>query len=234
MIYFFCTKCGEQLEAPECLRGDSLECPACGIQNTVTGQNADFHPRAKAFIKKRKTLIISAAAILLLSLLLLGLLGGKININPFRSYANIGLQSDLNNILSNTGIKAKTYYSGPLTNSIVFDIYDISGQNSRADVLEVLHKFARSQAGKTYNKVILSFRGDPRFQLDGRFFNQLATSYRWRDTMYAAQHIAEHVQNCNGTAAYARPSSRMLPLVIGTQWRNSNDFHSKWYWNDLN
>ena len=35
MITFKCTKCGETMEAPESLAGKTLQCPKCGLHESV-------------------------------------------------------------------------------------------------------------------------------------------------------------------------------------------------------
>jgi DNA-directed RNA polymerase subunit RPC12/RpoP len=42
VIYFTCSKCGENMEAPESLRGENLKCPICGHLQKVVGENPDL------------------------------------------------------------------------------------------------------------------------------------------------------------------------------------------------
>jgi DNA-directed RNA polymerase subunit RPC12/RpoP len=42
MIHFTCSKCGENIEAPESIRGENLKCPKCGRLQRVSGENPDL------------------------------------------------------------------------------------------------------------------------------------------------------------------------------------------------
>ncbi|MGB8226673.1 MAG: hypothetical protein WCE45_07430, partial [Sedimentisphaerales bacterium] len=42
MIHFTCSKCGENIEAPESIRGEKLKCPHCGHLQKISGENPDL------------------------------------------------------------------------------------------------------------------------------------------------------------------------------------------------
>jgi DNA-directed RNA polymerase subunit M/transcription elongation factor TFIIS len=42
VIHFTCSKCAQAMDAPESIRGESMECPSCGNLQKVTGENPDL------------------------------------------------------------------------------------------------------------------------------------------------------------------------------------------------
>jgi hypothetical protein len=85
------------------------------------------------------------------------------------------LQRHLSSIIGsdprNGGITATTHYELYIVpSSLVFDLRNISGQTSMLDESRVLLLFAASRKDSEYERVTLSFRGEPKFFMKGEYF----------------------------------------------------------------
>lgn len=116
--------------------------------------------------------------------------------------------------------------------TIKIDIRDVSATNSPADVFRLLLQFAAKQKDKNYDKVILAFRGDPRFVLKGEYFKVLGAEYGTQNPTYTMRTFPENLYNVDGTPAFGTWTGGLLG-VLGKQIEDFTEFHKRWYINSL-
>lgn len=163
--------------------------------------------------------------------------GSKASINPLQSLANIRLQSKLDRAIKfdhrNVGIDISVYYRDAFDKSIVvFDLRDVSGSNSRLDVFRVLLDFAEEFQDDQYDKVELAFRGKAKFALDEFYFRTLGRERDSQNPAYTIRTFPENLKTSSGLRAYPEWTGGLLG-VFNKQMEDFNDFHDKWYLDEL-
>lgn len=145
----------------------------------------------------------------------------------------IALQKPMLHVLDddprNKGISVFTHY-GMLVNSneLVFDLREISGENSAADVSRVLLQYADAQKNKQFKKIILSYKGERIFQLKGEYFQTLDGEYGTQNPVYTMRTLPENVYEIDGSPAFETWTGGWLG-VVGKQIEDFNEFHKRWY-----
>ncbi len=96
------------------------------------------------------------------------------------------LQSQMSAVLSgdprNKGVSVSVHYENYINPStMVYDLKDISGTNSKVDVFRVFLQFADKMKDRKFDTVVLSFKGKPKFKLDGAYFLKLGTEYSFQN-----------------------------------------------------
>lgn len=133
----------------------------------------------------------------------------------------------------NAGLVAYAYYEKlVLPAAIVIDLREVSATNSPADVFRLLLQFAAKQKDKSYDRVILAFRGDPRFILKGEYFKTLGQEYGTQNPVYTMRTLPENLYNADGTKAFGTWTGGLLG-VLGKQMEDFTEFHKRWYINSL-
>jgi hypothetical protein len=131
------------------------------------------------------------------------------------------VQRPLSNALAadsrNTGLSVFAHYKWFVNPRVlVFDLRGVSGSNSEADVM------------RTLLQVILAYKGQPRFLLEGSYFRQLGAEYDYQNPVYTLRTFPEHVLNLDGTHAFGSWSGGLLG-VVSHQMADLNDFGKQWF-----
>ena len=163
--------------------------------------------------------------------------GSKASINPFQSLANTGLQAKLDRAIEfdhrNVGIDVSVYYRDVFDKSVVvFDLQDVSGSNSRLDVFRVLLDFAEKMQDNYCDTVELAFRGETKFKLDGFYFRTLGRERDFQNPAYTIRTFPENLKAPSGLSAYPEWTGGLIG-VLNKQMEDFNDFHDKWYLDEL-
>lgn len=145
------------------------------------------------------------------------------------------LQTPLNEVLQsdhrNKGIEVSVHYSNYISpNTLVFDLTDISGNNSRTDVFRVLLQYAHKIQTERFRIVELSYKGKTKFLLDGNYFQKIGKEYDLQNPVYTMRTFTENLKTAEGNKAYSTWSGGLLG-VLNKQIEDFNDFHDKWYMN---
>jgi hypothetical protein len=114
---------------------------------------------------------------------------------------------------------------------VVFDLRSISGSNSETDVIGSLLQFAQALQNRNFDKVVLSYKGEPRFMLDGDYFKQLGEEYGSQNVIYTLRTLPEHVLHLDGTQAFGTWTGGWLG-VVGHQMDDLNSFGRQWFLSD--
>ena len=148
---------------------------------------------------------------------------------PTTSAVERAIKSDARN----DGIKVSAYYRDAFSKSVVvFDIQDISGSKSRLDIFRLLLNFADEIQGELCESVDLAFRGKTKFKVEGIYFRQLGREQGVQNPAYTIRTFPENLKSLSGGRAYPEWTGGMLG-VLNKQMEDFNDFHDKWYLDDL-
>jgi len=150
----------------------------------------------------------------------------------------INLQSKMSSVLNddyrNEGIIVSVHYKYYiLPSTLVYNLKSISGTNSMADVFRVFLQFADSVKSKKFSIVELQFRGTTKFKLDGEYYNTLGEEYSWQNPIYTINNFPQNLMNLEGSSAYPEWTGGWLG-VASKQMEDFNNFHTKWYLEDMN
>lgn len=133
----------------------------------------------------------------------------------------------------NEGIKYDLHYKNfVFLNTLIFNLKDVSFSKSSADVFRVLLQVASALKDKKFETIVLTFRGNPKFILHGDYFERLGNEYEIQNPIYMMRTFPENLYDLNGYHAYGEWTGGMLG-VVNRQLEDLNDFHDKWYKNDL-
>ena len=76
------------------------------------------------------------------------------------------------------------------------------------------------------------FRGKTKFKIDGNYFQTLGEEYSWQKPIYIVRTFPEHLKNPDGRRAHPKWTGGLLG-VTKEQMEDFNDFHKKWYLEDI-
>lgn len=147
------------------------------------------------------------------------------------------LQSPMAKVLNadprNKGVNVSVHFGKYINPSeIIFDLRDVSGSNSPADITRILLQYAQELKEKKLDRVILAFRGTHKFQLKGEYFHALGEEYGTQNPAYTIRTFPENVYELDGTAAFGTWTGGLLG-VVGKQMDEFNEFHKRWYLGDM-
>lgn len=133
----------------------------------------------------------------------------------------------------NLGIDLRVHYGKYIVPSIlVIDVYNISGEKSAADVFRLFLQFANKINDKQFETVELASKGKTKFILTGKYFKQLGIDYEHQNPIYTMRTFPENVYTLDGKNAFSSWSGGVLG-VMGKQIDDFNEFHKKWYLEDM-
>jgi len=233
----------EPSNCPDCEREAATMAEVAGTIDLGTGHaplTPQTPPIPKVQKKKWRKRWIGLVVVLIvvgMAALLPLMKGGKSSINPVQSIANSKLQSAVDRAtksdVRNEGIKVSAYYRNAFDKSvIVFDLQEISGSKSRLDVFRLLLDFAVEVQAEQCEWVELALRGRTRFKLEGSYFRQLARERSYQNPAYTIRTFPENLKTPTGGRAYPEWTGGLLG-VLNKQMEDFNDFHDKWYLDDL-
>ena len=129
----------------------------------------------------------------------------------------------------NEGVEVRARYGDYYKSSIlVFDLKNVSATNSSADVFRVFLKYAEKMKEKDFDSVLLSFKGNPKFQLKGDYFKKLGVEFEAQNPVYTIRTFPENVYTVDGSKAFGTWTGGLLG-VLGKQMDDFNAFHQQWY-----
>ena len=154
-----------------------------------------------------------------------------------QAYAHITLQAPLNSAINedarNKGIKVSASYANWFPGStIVFNLTEVSGTNSPADVFRVFLLFAEKQKAKNYSQIILAHKGKKKFMIEGPYFKALGQEHGSQNPVYTIRTFPEHVFDLSGKQAFANWTGGVLG-VVNKQMEDFNEFNKQWFIKDM-
>lgn len=147
------------------------------------------------------------------------------------------LQSKMDDVLRedprNYGIDVSVHFENYINPSIlVYNLRSVSGGKTILDVFRVFLQLAEKVQSRKFEVVELSFRGKTKFKISGSYFQTLGKEYSWQNPIYTVRTFPEHLMNPDGSKAYSGWIGGLLG-VLERQMEDFNDFHKKWYLEDL-
>jgi len=145
------------------------------------------------------------------------------------------LQSMMDEVLKsdprNEGIKASVY-SKENQSVLFFNLENISLDKSPADVFRVFLQFADKIKENVYKTVKLCFRKKVKFIIDGKYFQKIGKEFSFQNPVYTMRTFPKNLLNPDGTKAYNTWTGGLIG-VLNKQMEDFNDFHKKWYLDEL-
>lgn len=142
------------------------------------------------------------------------------------------LQSAMNQVLSNErnqNIKVLvSVKESENSQELVYDLVNITGEVSSADVFRVLLQFSEQVQEKPFDLIRLCYKGKEKFLLKGQYFQKIGKEYSFQNPVYTARTFTENVFNIDGSRAYPTWTGGMIG-VVRKQMEDFNDFNRKWY-----
>jgi hypothetical protein len=143
------------------------------------------------------------------------------------------MNDELKNDPRNNGVEVSVHYGNYANPSIlIYDLKSISNTNSMADVFRVYLQFSEKVQSKKFDVVELCFKGKTKFKIKGNYFQTLGEEYSWQNPVYTIRIFSENLINLDGSMAYPKWTGGLLG-VLGKQMEDFNDFHKKWYLEDI-
>lgn len=114
---------------------------------------------------------------------------------------------------------------------IVVDVWSVKGTQSMAGMDRMLFKTAEGLQNRSYDTVVLAYRGKTRLLMDGSYFQEMGATRGTQNPVYTMRTMQEHIHNPDGSAAFGVWTGGWLG-VLGKQLEDHNEFHKRWWIND--
>lgn len=153
------------------------------------------------------------------------------------SFNYFNLQKKLNKVLiedsRNKGINVFCHYNNFIDSDvIIFNIWDVGGDNSMVDVDRVFLQFSEIMKNEKFKKVVFSYKFKNKFYLKGDYFKELGEEYSFQNPGYTIRTLPENIYNMNDEITFPKSTGGWLG-ILNDQMENHNNFHRMWYMNDL-
>jgi hypothetical protein len=194
-------------------------------------------PKVGKHRRSWKTWMATALGILGASVIASLFFGSRPSINPVVGVGNIHLQSAANRAIKkdyrNSGIEFSAYYKGGFSRSVlVLDLEAVFENNSKLDVFRALLDIAQEMKDESFETVELAHRGTTKFILDAAYFRKLGHERDYQNPAYTIRTFPENLRTLTGGSSYGQWTGGMIG-VLTEQMNDFNDFHDKWYLDDL-
>src|SRR5437773_2447003 len=148
------------------------------------------------------------------------------------TYNKIKLQKPLERVLAsdsrNATIKANARFDGWInTESVVFNLKDISGETSQADVFRILLQYARELKDHQYRRVVLAAYGQKKFIIPGDYFQQLGQEFDTQNPIYTLRTFPHHIRAMDGSQTFPEIAGGLF-AVLAEEMRQFSDFNARW------
>lgn len=148
---------------------------------------------------------------------------------------NMQLRSAMSAVLDreqNAGVDVSVRYQNYIDRStLVYDLQSVIGA-APIDVFRVLLQFADEVSDKSFDEVLLAYRGETKFKLEGDYFGELGDEYGIENPVYTARTFPENVLTPSGTRAFGTWTGGIFG-VLAEQLEDFNEFHDQWYRDEL-
>jgi hypothetical protein len=213
-----------------------MECPKCGLESPTNTMTCDCGhsfsvEELNVVAKSRRT----ARSYLKMGALVVGSFSSValsvFALNYFSIIRPVNQVVDLDP--RNAGVAVWVHYDRFLnTKALVYDLRSVSPTNSMTDVFRVLLQSAMALKTRRFERVELSFRGSPRFVLDGAYFQRLGEEYDSQNPVYTMRTFAANLYRTDGSKAYPEWSGGWLG-VLQKEIDQFKEFQKEWYLNEL-
>lgn len=119
-----------------------------------------------------------------------------------------------------------------LPGTVVFDLRTVSMESSAADVDRVMLRFAEALKDRPFDRVLLAYKGTPKFQFKGDYFQGLGQDFQTQNPIYTLRTMPENVFKMDGSQAFGTWSGGWIG-VLGKQMQDVSSFHAQWFMNEV-
>jgi hypothetical protein len=147
------------------------------------------------------------------------------------------LQSPIEGLIAadgrDAGISISVHYEDYiLPNSLVYDIRDVPLDKAPMDVTRVLLQYAAAVKDKSFDSILLEYRGRPKFRLKGDYFHTLGIEYGSQNPVYTLRTLPENVLTPAGLPAFGTWTGGWIG-VLAKQMEDLSEFHKQWFISDM-
>lgn len=114
---------------------------------------------------------------------------------------------------------------------LVLDLRSFGDEAALLDVMRSVLHGAEALKEKRFERVVLSYKGTPKFQLKGEYFRTLGQEFVSQNPVYTLRTFPENVYKLDGEQAYGTWTGGMLG-VLSKQMEDLNRFGHDWYLDD--
>lgn len=114
---------------------------------------------------------------------------------------------------------------------IVIDVWSVKGTQSMVGMDRMLFKTAEGLQDKSYDTVVLAYRGQARLLMEGSYFQEIGATRQSQNPVYTMRTMQEHLRNPDGSTAFETWTGGLLG-VFGKQLEDHSEFHKRWWLND--
>lgn len=115
---------------------------------------------------------------------------------------------------------------------VVVDLRHLGDDAAGVDVMRALLHSAESLKDSKFDHVVLAYKGQSKFVLDGAYFQKLGEEFKTQNPVYTLRTLPENVKKLDGTAAYGTWTGGMLG-VMTRQMEDFSQFSKDWYLDDF-
>jgi hypothetical protein len=122
-------------------------------------------------------------------------------------------------------------YYGTSRDTLYVSIDSVGGDASMASVMRIFLRFSEVMKDSTYESVVMAYRGESRFVMQGNYFAQLGEEYEWQNPIYTVRTFAYNLTRPDGTQAFEVPVGPMFS-VLSDELDDHQAMHREWYVDD--
>lgn len=111
---------------------------------------------------------------------------------------------------------------------LVIDLRHVGELAAPVDVMRVLFQSADALRNSQFKRVVLAYKGQDKFYLEGSFFQTLGREYETQNPAYSLRTFPENVKRLDGTPAYGTWTGGWLG-VMSKQMEDLAKFGKDWY-----
>jgi hypothetical protein len=123
------------------------------------------------------------------------------------------------------------YQYGLKPGTLVVDLRRFSDEAAIADIMRALLHAAEAHKSSRFDRVLLAYRGKPKFMLQGEFFQTIGQEFQHQNPLYTLRTFPQNVYKLDGSQAYGEWTGGWLG-VVGKQMEDVNRFAKDWFLND--
>jgi len=120
---------------------------------------------------------------------------------------------------------------GLSSSTIVFDLRNLEEDGSTTGVMSALFRSARALKDSRFERVVLSYKGRPKFYLQGEYFQTLGNDFGTNNPIYLLRTLPQNVYKLDGTKAFGTWTGGVL-VVATKQLEDLNELSQQWYLSD--
>lgn len=117
---------------------------------------------------------------------------------------------------------------GVVPGTLVLDLRNIDEDAAMLDVDRGLFMIAERFAEREFDRVILAYKGQERFQLPGAYFQRIGEEYSWQNPVVLIRELPQNVYFTDGSRVFNVWTGGVLG-VMSSQLADHQTLHELWY-----